>query len=71
MSPSTGRKTLPPWRLRVADEGVGLPPDFDLRQLTTLGLKLVADLTRQLGGRLEIGTGPGAVFEMEYVESRP
>ena len=59
------------WRLRVADDGVGLPADFDLQQLTTLGLKLVVDLTRQLGGRLEIGAGPGAVFEMEYLESQP
>jgi len=54
------------WRLRVSDDGVGLPPDFDLQQTTSLGLKLVADLTHQLGGRLEIGAGPGAVFEIEF-----
>jgi PAS domain S-box-containing protein len=53
-------------RLRVADNGVGLPPDFDLKQAPSLGLKLVADLARQLGGQLEIGTGPGAVFEIEF-----
>ena len=54
----------PGWRLRVADNGVGLPPDFDLTNLTSLGLKLVSDLTHQLGGRLEVGRGPGAVFEV-------
>ena len=54
-------------RLRVADNGVGLPPDFDLKQVPSLGLKLVTDLARQLGGQLEIGTGPGAVFEIEFM----
>jgi two-component sensor histidine kinase len=29
-----------------------------------MGLRLVSDLARQLGGRLQIGTGPGAVFEV-------
>ena len=53
------------WCLRVADDGVGLPPDFDPRNLTSLGLKVVADLARQLGGCLHIGDGPGAVFEVE------
>ena len=56
----------PVWRLRVADDGVGLPPEFDLAQLTSLGLKVVGDLARQLGGRLEICAGPGAVFEVDF-----
>jgi two-component sensor histidine kinase len=59
------------WRLRVADDGVGLPPGFDLQDLTSLGLKLVSDLARQLGARLEIGAGPGAVFEIEFKASLP
>jgi two-component sensor histidine kinase len=60
----------PEWRLRVADNGVGLPPDFDLNLLTSLGLQLVSGLTSQIDGRLEIGTGPGTVFEMVFRESR-
>jgi two-component sensor histidine kinase len=56
------------WQLRVADNGVGLPPGFALDDLTSLGLKLVSDLTRQLGARLEIGAGPGTVFEVEFKE---
>ena len=55
---------LPGWRLRVADTGVGMPRDFAIDHRTTLGLRLVSDLARQLGGRLEIGVGPGAVFEV-------
>ena len=55
----------PGWRLRVADNGVGLPPDFDMDNPSSLGLKLVTNLTRQLGGLLTLGTGPGAVLEVE------
>ena len=56
----------PGWRLSVADDGVGLPPGFDLQHLTSLGMKLCADLSRQLGVRIEIGAGPGSEFAMEY-----
>ncbi len=52
------------WGLRVADDGVGLPPDIDLSQLNSLGLKLVCDLSRQLGAQLTLGSGPGAVLEV-------
>ena len=47
----------PTVRLRVADNGVGLPADFDLQRLHSLGLHLVSDLAGQLQGRLEIGRG--------------
>ena len=56
----------PALRLRVADNGVGLPADFDQRQLPSLGLQLVSDLVGQLQGRLEIRRGPGAVFEVVF-----
>ncbi|KAB2638997.1 MAG: PAS domain S-box protein [Verrucomicrobia bacterium] len=52
------------WQLRVADNGVGLPPVLDLGQVSTLGLKLVSDLSRQLGAQLSVGSGPGAVLEV-------
>ena len=60
----------PGWRLRVADTGVGLPAGFDLKHLTSLGLQLISDLSRQIGGRLEIGPGPGAVFEVSFQSIR-
>ena len=41
-------------RLRVSDNGVGLAADFDARRGLSLGLQLVGDLARQLGGTLEI-----------------
>lgn len=56
----------PCWHLRVADNGVGLPPDFDLAQLSSLGLQLVINLARQLDGDVQIGAGPGTVFEVQF-----
>jgi hypothetical protein len=50
----------PQVRLRVSDTGVGLPADFESRQGKSLGLKLVSNLVQQIGGQLEIGSGPGA-----------
>ncbi|KMO38356.1 histidine kinase [Methylobacterium tarhaniae] len=54
-------------RLAVRDEGIGLPPGFDvsMRQ-RSLGLKIIASLIRQLDGRLGIeGGGPGAHFVLD------
>lgn len=56
----------PLWRLRVSDTGVGLPDDFPDRRERSLGLQLVADLARQLGGTLEIGPGPQAEFAVTF-----
>ncbi|MCV2369784.1 histidine kinase dimerization/phosphoacceptor domain -containing protein [Roseateles oligotrophus] len=54
------------WRLQVSDTGVGLPADFDLSHLASLGLQLASDLARQLGGDLDIGAGPGASFGVTF-----
>lgn len=51
-------------RLRVSDSGVGLPEDFAAKRGHSLGLQLVADLTRQLRGALE--AGPGASFTVTF-----
>lgn len=59
------------WRLRVADNGVGMPEDFELStlsHLTSLGLQLVFDLTRQLGGQLAIKVDTGTVFDIVFKE---
>jgi PAS domain S-box-containing protein len=53
-------------QINVADTGVGLPSDFDTRRVRSLGLLLVTDLVRQIGGRLVIGPGPGAAFGVTF-----
>lgn len=55
------------WCLSVRDNGVGLPPDFEARRTQSLGLQLVSDLARQLGGTLDISPGPGAVFCVTFL----
>jgi two-component sensor histidine kinase/amino acid transporter len=54
-------------RLLVRDTGVGLPADFEAKRGTSLGLHLVAGLASQLGGVLEVGAGPAAVFTVTFM----
>jgi two-component sensor histidine kinase len=48
------------WCLRVSDNGVGLPADFEQRRGQSLGLQLACDLARQLGSVLDIQAAPDA-----------
>jgi PAS domain S-box-containing protein len=53
--------------LTVSDNGVGLPPDLDLRSTRTLGLHLVhLWATHQLGGTLEVTEKPGAAISISF-----
>jgi two-component sensor histidine kinase len=54
-------------RLQVTDDGAGLPPDFDLTKLRTLGIQLVSDLAGQLGGSLSVESNQGATFSVEFI----
>ena len=56
----------PQLRLRVGDDGVGLPADFEARRASALGLQLVADLATQLHGALSSGSSPGAWVELRF-----
>jgi two-component sensor histidine kinase len=53
--------------LDVADDGIGLPPDFDIaKALRSLGMRVISNLTRQLGGTLTIPReGQGAHFHID------
>jgi two-component sensor histidine kinase len=53
-------------RLRVCDNGVGLPAGRDWRQSPSLGLRLVEILAGQLSGTVETGTGPGTEFRITF-----
>lgn len=57
--------------LKVSDDGVGLPPDFDIEQIQSLGLQLVVNLTEQLGGKLEIDSTNGTSFAITFVPHNP
>ena len=48
----------------VRDNGEGLPSEFDHRQATSLGLRLVHTLVQQLRGTMEIIGGGEAEFKI-------
>ncbi|MBL8483069.1 MAG: sensor histidine kinase, partial [Rhodocyclaceae bacterium] len=50
----------------VADDGVGLPDNFELNQAETLGLQLVSLLADQIHGVLKVYNHPGARFELYF-----
>lgn len=52
--------------LDVSDNGIGLPPDWDKRRESSLGLQLVWDLTRQLQGTMTVAPAPGAHFTLRF-----
>jgi len=52
--------------LTVSDDGVGLPLDWDARQSTSLGLRLVSDLTKQIRGTLLVHKNGGAQFIIAF-----
>jgi PAS domain S-box-containing protein len=52
--------------LRVADTGVGCPPEAERAGGGTLGLELVRRLVGQLGGSLELGPGPGTAWSVVF-----
>lgn len=57
--------------LIIADNGPGLPPDFDLKEAKSFGLRLVHALTRQLKAKYQIETHNGTqfIFDIYYFKS--
>ncbi|MFB2968736.1 PAS domain S-box protein [Aerosakkonema sp. BLCC-F183] len=53
-------------RLEVSDNGVGLPPDFDIEEIDSLGLQLVYNLTEQLDGEIAIDSSRGTAFQITF-----
>ncbi len=52
--------------LAVRDNGVGLPDEFDLKNTTSMGLKIVSMLTKQLKGTLEVDLSKGTEFKITF-----
>ena len=54
--------------LIIADNGIGLPLDFDYNKINTLGLQLVDSLVKQLNGQITIESNLGSEFKMKFKE---
>jgi PAS domain S-box-containing protein len=57
------------YTLQVTDNGKGLPPGFGTGQMKTLGMQLVTQLVRQLGGSLHSRSQNGAQFRIDFKDS--
>ncbi|MGD0781434.1 MAG: sensor histidine kinase, partial [Candidatus Aminicenantales bacterium] len=55
-----------PYRLAVADDGVGLPPGFEAARFGSLGIRLIRSLTDQLAGTLSMENDGGAKFTVRF-----
>ena len=54
-------------RITVKDDGIGIPPDFDISQTNSLGMKLVRTLVKhQLKGSLHINSHHGTEMIVEF-----
>lgn len=52
--------------MTISDNGIGLPPGFDLEHLDTLGLRLVRRLTRQLHGTVSVTSERGVTVNIAF-----
>lgn len=57
------------YSVKVSDNGVGLPNDFDITKTKSLGLKLVRRLTKQLYGNLQYSNDNGTVFLIHFKDT--
>jgi PAS domain S-box-containing protein len=53
-------------QISVEDDGVGMPPGFEIGKADTLGLQLVALLADQVGGSLTIARAAPTRFELRF-----
>ncbi|BBD09975.1 sensor histidine kinase [Desulfovibrio ferrophilus] len=54
-------------RLRIADDGPGLPEDWETRGAKSMGMKLMRNIVEfQLGGSLMVNTGPNSAFDINF-----
>lgn len=52
--------------LKISDDGIGLPPDFDIGKHNSLGLDLIQWLTKQLNGSFSIENNNGVQLMLRF-----
>jgi two-component sensor histidine kinase len=62
----------PRWELRIADDGVGLPPGAERRRHESLGLAMIEGLSKQIGGALQLAPagGGGVQLTLQFTAAR-
>ena len=60
------------WRLKVSDQGVGLPEGFDIDQSSGFGMQVVKAFVKRLDAKLTVSSCPGnTVFEISSSLTTP
>jgi two-component sensor histidine kinase len=54
------------YTLSVKDDGIGLPEGFDPEKSSSLGFRIIKELSRQLRGRFTYSTDKGTVFSINF-----
>ena len=52
--------------LTIADDGKGLPADFDLKKSNSLGMEMMKALSKQLGGSFEVRNQSGVEIMIQF-----
>ncbi|WP_162996963.1 sensor histidine kinase [Mucilaginibacter kameinonensis] len=52
--------------LNIADDGIGLPEDFDIKDASSLGMEMMKALSKQLDGNLKIEDNDGVVITFVF-----
>jgi len=53
--------------LLISDNGIGLPEDFDYKTITSLGMRLIYNLSEQINGKIDMKTNNGLKYSIEFV----
>ena len=52
--------------LKVEDNGIGLPLNYDINKSETLGMQLVVGLTAQITGKVEVTSEKGTTVKVTF-----
>ncbi|MET3501270.1 two-component sensor histidine kinase [Mucilaginibacter rubeus] len=56
--------------LQIADNGIGVPDDFNIDGLNSMGMNLMKGLSRQLGASFDLTNDDGLSIEMRWKKTR-
>ncbi|MDF7814075.1 histidine kinase dimerization/phosphoacceptor domain -containing protein [Hymenobacter sp. YC55] len=54
------------YELTISDDGVGLPPGFNLKRSRSLGMVIIKGLSRQLDGQLAVSSADGVCLNLQF-----
>lgn len=58
------------YKLLISDNGIGLPDDFDVENMESLGLQLVYTLVEQIDGKIDLDTTNGTKYTITFTEDK-